>query len=216
MMKIVQAPAMDEASRAALASGRAEPALGLFIDTLLEMNGITLDEGEALSGAILETENPADMSPHALDMAFAAIERGGKRTKKAELLHPELSGLPAVLRSAVLDAEGKRGWGFVAFGISSLNLDLGGQAKAEVLRIDKGVKIAWHTHRGQELTLCLSGEFSDGFGTYGPGDYSLTDDTIRHQPVASEVTHVFALTVVGGGLKFEGLLGALQKLFGQG
>lgn len=212
---------MDDATRAALASGRAEPALGLFIDTLLEMNGLTLDEGEAISGAMLERESPAEMSPHALDMAFAAIERGGqgrggKGSRKRELLYPELGEMPVSLRAAIVDAEAKKGWGFAGPGIRSLVLGLGGPSKIELLRIDAGTAVPWHTHKGQELTLCLVGEFSDSMGVYGPGDYSLTDGTIRHQPVASKAGTVYALAVTDKGLKFEGLLGALQKLVGQG
>lgn len=214
---------MDDATRAALASGRAEPALGLFIDTLLEMNGVSLDEGEAISGAMLERESPAEMSPHALDMTFAAIEKGGhskgekgKAGKRRELFYPELGEMPVSLKAAILDAEAKKGWGFAGPGIRSLVLGLGGPAKIEVLRIDAGTAVPWHTHKGQELTLCLAGEFSDEMGVYGPGDYSLTDGTIRHQPVASKAGTVYALAVTDKGLKFEGLLGALQNLFGQG
>jgi putative transcriptional regulator len=209
-----------------LASGRAEPALGLFIDTLLEMNGVTLDESEAISGAMLERETPAEMSDHALDMAFAAIEKGGhsaggkdrgrKGSKKRDLLYPELGDMPVSLKAAILDAEANRGWGFAGPGIRSLVLGLGGPAKIEVLRIGAGTAVPWHTHKGQELTLCLVGEFSDAMATYGPGDYSLTDGTIRHQPVASKAGTVYALAVTDKGLKFEGLLGALQKLVGQG
>lgn len=210
---------MDDATRAALASGRAEPALGLFVDTLLELNGLTLDEGEALSGAMLEQEQPAEMSAHALDMVFAAIEKGGERggqRRMRELAYPELKDMPAALKSAILEAEAGKGWSFAGPGIRSLVLGASGKSKIEVLRIDAGTAVPWHTHKGQELTLCLVGEFSDQMATYGPGDYSLTDGTIRHQPVASKAGTVYALAVTDKGLKFEGLLGALQTLFGQG
>jgi putative transcriptional regulator len=218
-MRLAQAQAMDDATRAALASGRAEPALGLFVNTLLEMNGISLDGGEAISGAMLERESPAEMSPHALDMVFAAIEKGGqgqKNQKKRELVYPELKDMPAALKTAILETEARRAWTYAGPGIRSLQLAIPGPAKIEVLRINAGTAVPWHTHKGQELTLCLIGEFSDAMGTYGPGDYSLTDTTIRHQPVASKAGTVYALAVTDAGLKFEGLLGALQKLFGQG
>src|SRR5262245_10115194 len=131
-MKLVQGQ-MDEAARAALASGRAEPALRLFVDTLFEMNGVAFESGDAISGVALEQEAPAPMSTHALDMAFAAIEKGGQKDgygkKERKLRYAELESMPAMLKDAILDAEAKRGWGFVAFGISSLNLDLGGIAK---------------------------------------------------------------------------------------
>jgi hypothetical protein len=49
MMKVTSGQAMDDASRAALASGRAEPALGLFIESLIEMRGLGPEGGEAIA-----------------------------------------------------------------------------------------------------------------------------------------------------------------------
>lgn len=205
---------MDEASRAALASGRAEPSVGLFIDTLMEMRGISDREGEAVAGAALEMEALAAMSPEALDMVFAAIERGPSRKPKASLSHPELGNAPAPLRAIILEAEAQGAWAWSGPGIRRLKLPVGGDAKAEIIRIDAGTTVPWHTHKGQELTLCLHGEFSDSLGVYGPGDFSVTDGTIRHQPHAHDKGPVYALAVTDAGLRFEGVLGALQKLFG--
>ena len=81
-MKVVTAQRMDDVTRAALASGRAEPSLGLFIDTLLAMRGVSESEGEVIAGTMLEAEIVADMSPHALDMVFAAIDRGAPKPKQ--------------------------------------------------------------------------------------------------------------------------------------
>lgn len=213
-MKVTSGPVMDVATRAALASGRAEPSLAVFIDTLMEMRGISEGEGEAIAGAALEAETPAAMSLNALDMAFAAIERGPVRGSKQAMVYADLAAVPAVLQDAILAAEAGRGWSLYGPGIRRLQLGLGGQAKAEVLRIDPGVAVPWHTHKGQELTLCLVGEYTDGARQYGPGDFSVADGSVRHQPVAHKASHVYALAVTDAGLRFEGLLGALQKLVG--
>lgn len=205
---------MDDATRAALASGRAEPSLALFIDTLMEMRGISDREGEAVAGAALEAETPAEMSVNALEMAFAAIERGGAARPKQRLVYPELDMLPAVLHDAIAAAEARRGWGIAGPGIKTLPLNIGAKAKAEIIRLDAGFKVPWHTHKGMELTLCIHGEFSDSRGVYGPGDFSISDPAIRHQPVAHGDGPVYALAVTDAGLKFEGLLGALQRLIG--
>ena len=214
MIRVNREQELDDATRAALASGRAHPALGLFIDTLMEMRGITEHEGEALAGAALEAEAPAAMSPHALDMVFAAIERGGSRSQRA-LVYPELSGLPVALREMVREAEGRRGWGVSGPGIRRLDLSRDGGLKLEMIRLDASKAVPWHTHKGCELTLCVHGEYADGLATYGPGDFSITDGAIRHQPKASEAGPAYALAVTDAGLKFEGLLGALQRLVGQ-
>lgn len=216
-MKVASAPRMDEATLAALASGRAEPSLGLFVDTLLAMRGISESEGETIAGTMLEAEIITDMSPHALDMVFAAIDRGGA-TPKPKLVYEELGQTPAFLQDAILAAETSRGWSFGGPGIKRLPIDMPGSkskgaAKLEIIRIDPGTKVPWHTHKSQELTLCLAGEFSDQFGVYGPGDFSVYDGATRHQPIAAPNAPAFALAVTDDGLRFEGLLGALQKLF---
>lgn len=213
-MKVTLGPLMDDATRAALASGRAEPSLALFIDVLMQMRGISASEGEAIAGAILETEAPVAMSANALDMAFAAIERGAAGRARSDLVYPELDAVPAVLRDAIADAEARRGWSLAGPGIKRLPLGVGAKARAEIIRLEAGVKVPWHTHKGQELTLCIHGEFSDSRATYGPGDFSISDPSIRHQPLAYTNGPAYALAVTDAGLKFEGLLGALQKLMG--
>lgn len=216
MIKVSTAPVLNDVTRATLASGRAEPALGLFFDVLMEMRGITETEGDAFAGAALEIEAPAEMKPDALAMAFAAIERGDKAAPaKRALTYPELEALPAALREAIAAAEARRSWSYSGPGIKRLDLGISGGAKAEIIRLEAGRSVPWHTHKGQELTLCIHGEFSDGHATYGPGDFSAFDGSVRHQPRAHDQGTAYALAVTDGGLRFEGVLGALQKLFGQ-
>ena len=172
MMKIELGQFMDEATHAALASGRAEPALGLFVDSLMEMRGISGLSAEAIAGAALEFEDSTELPPHALDMVFAAIERG-------------------------------RGWKSATRGISQLQLNLPGRARAEIIRIEAGTAVPRHSHKGQELSLCLFGGYSDGIGAYGPGDVSIADPSVRHQPKADDDGTCFVLAVSDAGLKIS-------------
>lgn len=214
MIRVTQDSQIDEATQAALASGRAQPALRLFLDTMLTLRGLPVQEGEILAGAALEMETPAPMSATALDSVFAAIERGGApRARKP--VYAELAALPADLREAVLDAEAARGWKLSGPGIRRLDLGSVNGLKSEIIRLDAGKSVPWHTHKGRELTLCVHGEYADGLAIYGPGDFSVTDGAVRHQPKASPGGPAYALAVTDAGLRFEGLLGALQKLFGQ-
>ncbi len=216
MIKVTKAPELDDVTRAALASGRAEPALGFFLDVLMEMRGISESDGAAIAGAALEAEAPASMKPDALAMAFAAIDRGAARAPAARpLTYPELATLPAALRDAIEAAEAHRGWSYAGPGIKRLDLGVSGAAKAEIIRLEAGTAVPWHTHKGQELTLCIHGEFSDGHDTYGPGDFSAFEGSVRHQPRAHDTGTAYALAVTDAGLRFEGVLGALQKLFKQ-
>jgi putative transcriptional regulator len=212
MMKVSQGQAMDDASRAAFASGRAEPALVLFIDSLMGLRGLSEAEGAAVSGAMLEGEVPVAMAVDAFERALEAIEQGADARRASE--YSELIKLPATLVDAILAAESKAGWSSAVGGVRKLKLGLGGQARAEIIRIDAGVAIPWHTHKGQELTLCLVGGYKDSRGAYGPGDVSLANPEVRHQPKADDDGPCFVLAVTDAGLKFEGLIGAIQKLTG--
>lgn len=203
---------MDDATRAAMASGRAEPALGLFIESLMEMRGLVFEAGEIVAGAALEAEAPVDMAPDALERAFAAIDAAPRQERAPH--YPDLIKLPRRLADAMLEAEAGHGWTTAGPGVRKLRLGIGGDARAELIRLEAGVSTPWHTHKGQELTLCLLGGFSDGFASYGPGDVSIADPTIRHRPKADDDGPCFVLAVTDAGLKFEGVLGAIQKLTG--
>jgi putative transcriptional regulator len=188
MMKVTSGQALDDATRAALASGRAEPAFGLFIDSLMEMRGLSEIAAESIAGAMLEAETPAEMSATALDRALAAIEKGGEKgaPQQNPLSYPELIRLPVVLVDAIRIAETQAGWRQQAPGIRGLRLNVGGEARAEIIRIEAGAATPRHTHKGQELTLCLIGGYSDGIGAYGPGDVAIADPTVHHQPRADD------------------------------
>jgi putative transcriptional regulator len=212
MMKVTSGQVMDEATRAALASGRAEPAVSLFIESLMEMRGLAFETGEVVAGAALEAEAPADLAADALARTFAAIDSAPKAERSPH--YPDLIKLPGRLLDAMLEAEVERGWTTAGPGVRKLRLGVGGEARAELIRLDAGHSTPWHTHKGQELTLCLLGGFSDGFASYGPGDVSIADPTIRHRPKADDDGPCFVLAVTDAGLKFEGVLGAIQKLTG--
>jgi putative transcriptional regulator len=48
-----------------------------------------------------------------------------------------------------------------------------------------GTVLAEHRHRGREFTQVLKGAFADVTGTYGAGDFALTDDALCHTPAAT-------------------------------
>lgn len=212
MIKVTQQAELDDATRATLASGRAEPALDLFVDVLMKMRGISEMEGEVISGVALEVETPADLSADALAMTFTAIDRGGS-PDPGQMVYPELAGVPERLREAILAAERRTSWKTIGLGIRSLDLGSPGTVKAEIIRLAPGMTVPRHTHKGRELTLCIHGEYMDSGAVYGPGDFSVRDATIRHEPKALDDGPAFALAVTDAGLKFEGLLGVLQTLF---
>ncbi|MBI1340738.1 hypothetical protein GC169_11095 [bacterium] len=207
----------DEETLTAVTSGRVDPAVRLFIETAAAMRGCDEPAADALAGALLESEIPADMGADALEKALAAIDesdRAIRSVSRSARLSAELSGLPEGVRSAVLDAEAAAGWRYAGPGIRVLPLDLGGSASAEILRISAGAAAPRHSHKGMEYTLCLIGGFNDGPGSYGPGDVSVADPDVTHRPVADDDGPCFVLAVTDDDLKLTGFMGVLQRLVG--
>ena len=76
-------------------------------------------------------------------------------------------------------------------------------AKARLLRIPAGRPVPVHTHRGTELTLVLSGAFSDATGVFVRGDLQEADDSLVHQPHAAAGEDCICLAVTEGPLRFK-------------
>ncbi|MCL1037585.1 ChrR family anti-sigma-E factor [Shewanella submarina] len=56
------------------------------------------------------------------------------------------------------------------------------KARASLLHIGAGGEIPAHTHKGQEITLLLSGDFCDEYNEYHPGDFIVMSSEHEHSP----------------------------------
>ena len=77
---------------------------------------------------------------------------------------------------------------------------------ARILRIKAGRTMPSHTHDGTELTLVLSGGFTDRGLHYGRGDVDVANSSVDHAPVADEGEDCFCLAVCDGRLRLTGAL----------
>ncbi|RXJ70372.1 transcriptional regulator [Veronia nyctiphanis] len=72
-------------------------------------------------------------------------------------------------------------------GISRGRLPLDeGKTRASLLHIGMNGSVPSHTHKGFELTLLLSGNFTDENGTYEPGDFIMLSGEDHHTPVSRD------------------------------
>lgn len=122
---------------------------------------------------------------------------------------PKNTTLPAVL-DALLPARSKLKWRRVSPSLKQANLATG-QNQYEVClhKISKGGKVAHHDHRGLEVTLVLSGAFSDENGTYKKGDFVVRQPGERHRPCATQNQDCLCLSVVAAPVKLTGFMGTL-------
>ncbi|MEZ5997441.1 MAG: ChrR family anti-sigma-E factor [Hyphomonas sp.] len=205
----------------AYAAGRLDPAFALMVETQGALRPDvrqSVAASEAVAGAFLEQQAATGLKEDALDRAFAAIdalETADIRTPaRPPAANPELDALPDPLRALAAEAAGKGGWKMAAPGIRRLALDAGSALDMELYRIEPGARVPRHTHSGSEYTLVVSGGFSDETGSFGPGDMVVKGPDDTHQPVGDADGICFALAIRDGGLKFTGMMGVIQRLFG--
>jgi putative transcriptional regulator len=203
------------------AAGVLSPALALLVETraaLSEEAALELAAAETVASDFLEQETPAPLAPDALERVFAriAVAEDAECARPAALRgdwRDDLAALPAPVRDLALDALARTGWKFSGRGIRSLVLDVAGDAKAEILRIEPGAAAPMHSHAGQEFTLVLTGAFSDARGVYGVGDIAYADPKVTHRPTGEAGAVCYSLAVTDAPLVFRGALGALQRLW---
>lgn len=217
-----QQTAIRESLTAAYAAGVLSPALALLVETqaaLSNAGAFDLALADVMTGAFLEREQPVALSADALERVFARIAMASETSAPTLTHHPDgafagdLAALPAPIRGLALDALARTGWKFAASGIKSLTLDVGGSAKAEVLRIEAGAAAPEHTHEGEEFTLVMTGSFHDARGVYRVGDISFADETVTHRPTGDKGPICYSLAVTDAPLAFKGALGLVQKIW---
>ena len=85
-------------------------------------------------------------------------------------------------------------WSFVVPGVRECRLGEVGRGTASLLRVRAGRRLPQHTHEGSEITLVLTGAFSDPLGRYMRGDIAVADAAITVANARSTGGYV------GGGL----------------
>ncbi|MGL4220493.1 MAG: ChrR family anti-sigma-E factor [Shewanella sp.] len=85
--------------------------------------------------------------------------------------------------------------------------------RASLLHIEALGEIPQHTHKGFELTLLLSGEFSDSKGHYVAGDFIILDGNTQHSPITQ--TGCLCYTVLDAPLYFTKGISKLLNPIGE-
>ncbi len=206
--------AMGDAVMAMRQVRRERPALAFLMETCGALQAQHGHDGlcwaDALDGVMLETETPAPMSEGALANVLAKLDAastGGAGD-------PDVLDFPEPLRSVALRALRDKGWRRLASSIGALDLDLGADVDAQVLRLQPGAGVPRHTHEGEEYTLVVRGAFHDGRRRFGMGEVCVASPDVTHRPVAEPGEVCYALAVVDAPLRFTGAFGVLQRAFG--
>ncbi len=124
---------------------------------------------------------------------------------------PTHKQVPKCLQRLVPEGFSKLDWKRLSPSIHAAKLcsDVDG-SKVEMIKIQPGGQVASHNHTGEEITLVLSGSFSDNSGNYQAGDIIFRNqDDKNHRPIASQDCECICLTAVQSPIEFTGFFARL-------
>jgi putative transcriptional regulator len=168
-----------------------------------------LAAAERIGGSLLEQGETRPMRPGAFDAIAGRL--GPQEIPAATTVPLRSSGnrlLPAPLREYLPDPD-RIAWRWSGKGLRSHALSVpkprGGMAT--LLHVAPGAGLPTHTHGGNEMTLVLSGGFTDEKGAFRRGDVEVADANDEHRPVAMLGEACICLAVTDAPLQFRGRLG---------
>ena len=170
---------------------------------------------EAVGGALMEELVPASLPKTAIDAVIARLDEPADETLAETMVASRArpvpnSGatlLPRPLRDYVsgdLDNVKWR-WNGVGVHYAPLFKDASGN-KLGLLRVAAGTPVPHHGHSSDELTMVLSGGYSDEYGAFARGDVEFADECVKHQPIADADEPCVCLVITRGPLKPTGLV----------
>lgn len=173
-------------------------------------------EYEALGGALLEEEEPTALSATSLNDVLAMLddEEEARPVVPPPLAPVEIEGicLPEALRGCVI---GRWRWIGPGMKMSRVGVPQDPDANLILLKVGPGRALPDHGHVGTEFTYIVSGSFSDGFGTFRPGDLAEMDEDVEHQPVVDKDGECICIAAMEGKMRFKNIIGRmLQPIFG--
>ncbi len=170
---------------------------------------------EDVGGALLDDVAPEAMSEDTLSTVMARIEGEAPTAQLARApASPDAITVPEPLRSYLGGGLDPLPWRRTMRGLDVLEVPTGRpDLKTRLLRIKAGTPMPEHTHHGPEFTLVLTGAYSESRGHFTRGDIDITDDSVRHSPVADAGEDCICLTLTQAPLKLTGPLGRLLNPF---
>ncbi len=213
---------LDEATVLSFAAGVLAPAIAVAASAHIAMCPTCrerLGAAEAAGGALLDDTDQQPLSQGALNNVLEQIEAGDRAPRDAAPVAETESDdvLPKPVTKVLGSSLDDIGWKRIGRGIATHQIDLGEDepSKLFLMKIDAGRKMPEHGHGGSELTLVLSGAYSDECGRFARGDVADLDEDVEHQPVVDAGEDCICLVAIEQPTRFKGLVPRLfQPLVG--
>lgn len=174
-------------------------------------------DAEAIGGVLIDEISPEPVASDALEKTLALVART-EPMPAAAASGIKMNSTPPVLPQPLRDYAGgdvdALRWRRLGKGAFHIPLYRGRDGEvARLLNIPAGQPVPAHSHNGLELTLVLSGSFTDKISRFARGDVETADAEIEHQPVADAGENCVCLAVTDAPLKFRSPLARLVQPF---
>lgn len=198
------------------ASGAADEATALVLATHLALCPAcrrTVAQAEAIGGMLLEDAGETPVASGAMRSVLSRLDEPATperaaRSSSSIVPQPLLSYIGADFEAVA--------WKKISRGVFYAPLFRRGSAQAYLLRSAPGRGVgSRHTHYGEELTLCLTGGYSDETGRYARGDLQCATPDLLHETVADAGEDCITLAMRDARLKFSNpIVGLIGRWFG--
>ena len=196
----------------AYAAGNLDEATSLLIATHITLcpecrHAVEL--AESLGGELLEKVEATPLQAESIDKMLAAIE--GDMAANDDIAPPKGNGMiPSPLAAYVGAALEDADWRWVGPGVKYADISVAtGGPSVGLLKIAPSTEMPQHGHTADEMTMVLSGGYTDTHGSYKRGDVEVADDGVVHQPVADAGEECICLIVRHGAMRPTGLVARL-------
>ena len=169
----------------------------------------TVESLNHIGGDLLDHSDPISVSEDLLEKVLLGIEtdsgESASRCNANKTTVDDVSrALPRYVRQLLPD--GNLRWKFLSPSLRVATVSVG-EDKYELAlhRIKAGGKTPEHNHNGQEITVVLTGTFSDEDGIYQPGDFVVRESGDVHRPIAAQNEECICLSVLAAPIKLTGM-----------
>jgi putative transcriptional regulator len=208
----------DDATLLAYAAGSLGEAASLVVASHLAWCPgcrTTVRCAERLGGTLIDGMQAEPVSAGVLDRCLSALDDAPAAQTPGTHTVAGDPALPTPLARRLGCPISQVRWKRVAPGIQlhDLHLSPACRGRLSLMRVATGRGVPEHGHSGSEITLVLSGSYTDRFGRFQPGDIADLDLDVEHDLRVDSAQPCICLVAAESPIRFKGIIARLMQPF---
>lgn len=170
---------------------------------------------EEAGGSLLQDAESAELAPGSLEQMMLKLgdqhDIDDSDNIGSLVRQPSAGDVPRPLERYIGDRLDSVKWRTVGPGVRKYTIRQGSRSSLYMLHVAPGVSLPEHGHGGTELTLILSGSYTDALGVFRRGDIADLDEHVEHQPHVDDGEPCICLVATEAPTQFKGFLSRLLQ-----